>query len=167
MRALFAVLLLLALVLVLQPIPVNAVSSCTPNTCSVIIQRTISTNPWGVTIASDVVNLTTVANAEISHLAIGIPANVSSNLRSATASAGGTSLQVSSNRMTVPSGHAGRGQAYTSLDVTFPTAETGKFQFNLTTVFSGLLTYSAGANSFTFSTSPFPLVDGTYNATSA
>jgi hypothetical protein len=167
MRALFAVLLLFALVLVLQPIPVNAASGCTPNTCSVAIQRTISTNPWGVTIASDVVNLTTVANAQISHLAIGIPANVSSNLRSATASAGGTSLQVSSNRMIVPSGHAGAGQAYTSLDVTFPTAETGKFQFNLTTVYSGLLTYSAGANSFTFSTSPFPLVDGTYNATSA
>jgi hypothetical protein len=46
-------------------------------------------------------------------------------------------------------------------------AETGKFQFNLTTVYSGLLTYSGGANPFTFATSPFPLVDGTYNATSA
>src|SRR6266851_6640240 len=132
MRALFAVLLLVALILVLQPIPVNATSGCTPNTCSVTIQRTISTNPWGVTIASDVVNLTTVANAQISHLAIGIPANVSSNLRSATASAGGISLQVSSNRMTIPSGHPAAGQAYTSLDVAFPTAETGKFQFNLT-----------------------------------
>jgi len=167
MRALFAVLLLLALALVLQPIPVNAASNCTPNTCSVMIQRTISTNPWGVTIASDVVNLTTVANAQISHLAVGIPGNVSNNLRTATASASGTSLQVSSNRMTIPSGYPAAGQTYTSLDVTFPTAETGKFQFNLTTVYSGLLTYSAGGNGFTFATSPFPLVDGTYNATSA
>src|SRR5260370_42564540 len=149
MRALFAVLLLVALVLVLQPVPVNAASGCTPNTCSVGIQRTISTNPWGVTIASDVVNLTTVASAQISHLAIGIPANVSSNLRSATASAGGISLQVSSNRMTIPSGHPASGQTYTSLYVAFPTAETGKFQFNLTTVYSDLLTYNRGLNPFT------------------
>jgi hypothetical protein len=69
--------------------------------------------------------------------------------------------------MTIPSGHPASGQTYTSLDVTFPTAETGKFQFNLTTVYSGLLTYSGGVNPFTFATSPFPLVDGTYNATSA
>jgi len=166
MRALFAVLLLLALALVLQPIPVNAAATCTPNTCSVIIHRTISTNPWGVTIASDVVNLTTLANAQISHLAIGIPGNVSNNLRTATASAGGINLQVSSNRMTIPSGYPAAGQTYTSLDVAFPTAETG-IQFNLTTVYSGLLTYSGGANPFTFATSPFPLVDGTYNATTA
>jgi len=166
MRALFAVLLLLALALVLQPIPVNAASTCTPNTCSVIIHRTISTNPWGVTIASDVVNLTTVGNAQISHLAIGIPGSVSNNLRTATASASGISLQVSSNRMTIPSGYPAAGQTYTSLDVAFPTPETG-IQFNLTTVYSGLLTYSSVANPFTFATSPFPLVDGTYNATTA
>ena len=167
MRALFAVLLLLALVLVLQPIPVNATSSCTPSTCSVIVQRTISTNPWGVTIASDLVNLTTVNSAQISHLAIGIPANVSSNLRSVTAVGGGISLQVSSSKMIIPSGHPAAGQTYTSLDVTFPTAVIGRYQFNLTTVYSGLLTFSPGANSFTLATSPFPLVDGTYNATSS
>src|SRR5881296_214233 len=167
MRALFAVLLLFAFLLVLQPIPVNAVSGCLPNTCSVTIERTISTNLWGVTVASDIVNLTTVPNAQISHLAVGIPANVSNSLRTATASAGGISLQVSRTRMTIPSGYPAAGQTYTSLDVTFPTAETGKFQFNLTTVYSGLLTYSAGGNGFTFATSPFPLVDGTYNATSA
>jgi hypothetical protein len=166
MRALFAVLLLLALALVLQPIPVNAASTCTPNTCSVIIHRTISTNPWGVTIASDVVNLTTVGNAQISHLAIGIPGSVSNNLRTATASASGISLQVSSNRMTIPSGYPAAGQTYTSLDVAFPTPQTG-IQFNLTTVYSGLLTYSSVSNPFTFATSPFPLVDGTYNATTA
>jgi len=166
MRALFAVLLLLAFALVLQPVPVNAASTCTPNTCSVIVHRTISTNPWGVTIASDVVNLTTVGNAQISHLAIGIPGSVSNNLRAAKATAGGISLQVSSNRMTIPSGYPAAGQTYTSLDVAFPTPETG-IQFNLTTVYSGLLTYSGGANPFTFATSPFPLVDGTYNATTA
>ena len=166
MRALFAVLLLLALALVLQPIPANAASTCTPNTCSVTIHRTISTNPWGVTIASDVVNLTTVGNAQISHLAMGIPGSVSNNLRTATASAGGITLQVSSNRMTIPSGYPAAGQTYTSLDVSFPTPETG-IQFNLTTVYSGLLTYSSGANPFTLATSPFPLVDGTYNATTA
>ena len=167
MRALFAVLLLFAFLLVLQPIPVNAVSGCLPNTCSVTIERTISTNLWGVTVASDIVNLTTVPNAQISHLAVGIPANVSNSLRTATASAGGISLQVSRNRMTIPSGYAAAGQNYMSLDVAFPTAETGKFSFNLTTVYSGLLTYSLGGNSFTFEASPFPLVDGTYNATSA
>src|SRR5260370_5590990 len=93
MRALFAVLLLVALILVLGPIPVNAASSCTPNTSSVAIQRTISTNPWGVTIASDLVNLTTVANAQISHLALGIPANVINNLRTVMASAAGAMLE--------------------------------------------------------------------------
>src|SRR5260370_25484315 len=69
--------------------------------------------------------------------------------------------------MTISRGHPASRQTYTSLDVAFPTAETGKFQFNLTTVYSGLLTYSGGVNPFTFATSPFPLVDGTYNATSA
>src|SRR2546427_9236619 len=68
MRALFAVLLLFAFLLVLQPIPVNAVSGCLPNTCSVTIERTISTNLWGVTVASDIVNLTTVPNAQINNV---------------------------------------------------------------------------------------------------
>lgn len=167
MKALLVVLLLLALFLVLQPIPANASVGCSPSTCSVAIQRSISTNPWGVTVASDIVNLTTVPNAQISHLTVGIPANVSISLRTATAFAGSTSLQVSMNRMTIPSGNAGAGQSYTSLDVAFPMAETGKFSFNLTTVYSGLLTYIPGGSGFAFKTSPFPLVDGTYNATSS
>src|SRR5437016_1408642 len=157
MRALFAVLLLLVLTVVFLPHPGTAATDCQRATCYASFERTISTNAWGVTTVSDYVNLTSAA--PVTHLTIGIPASVSDDLRFIVATAQGVNLQVSKQGPT-PS------QNYTTLNVQFPASET-KFVFNVTTVFAGLLSYSPGANSFTFEANPFPLLDGSYNVTRA
>ncbi|OLE84713.1 MAG: hypothetical protein AUF79_17375 [Crenarchaeota archaeon 13_1_20CM_2_51_8] len=157
MRALFAVLLLLALTVVFLPHPATAATDCQPTTCSASFERTISTNAWGVTTLNDYVNLT--STVPVTHMTIGIPASVSEDLRFTSATAQGANLQVSKQSPT-PS------QNYTTLNVQFPASET-KFVFNVTTVFAELLSYSLGSNSFTFEANPFPLVDGSYNITRA
>ncbi|OLB70841.1 hypothetical protein AUI06_05710 [archaeon 13_2_20CM_2_52_21] len=157
MRALFAMLLLLGLSIVFLPHPAAAATDCQKSTCAVSFQRTITTNPWGVTSVNDYVNLT--STVPVTHLTIGIPAGVSDDLRLAVATAQGVNLQVSKQGPTP-------GQNYTTLNVQFPASET-KFVFNVTTVFTGLLSYSPSLSSFTFEANPFPLVDGTYNVTSA
>src|SRR6266568_1989352 len=157
MRALFAVLLLLALTVVFLPHPATAATDCQRATCSASFERTISTNAWGVTTLNDYVNLT--SNVPVTHLTIGIPASVSDDLRFTVATGQGVNLQVSKQGPT-PS------QNYTTLNVQFPASEM-KFVFNVTTVFAGLLSYGPGSNSFTFEANPFPLVDGTYNVTKA
>jgi hypothetical protein len=157
MRALFAVLLLLALTVVFLPHPATAAGDCQKSTCSASFQRVISTNPWGVTTVNDYVNLN--STVPVTHLTFGIPASVSDDLRFTLATAQGVSLQVSKQNPT-PS------QNYTTLNVQFPASET-RYTFNVTTVFTSLLSYSPGANSFTFEANPFPLVDGTYNVTIA
>ena len=157
MRALFAVLLLLALTVVFLPHSATAATDCQRATCSASFERTISTNAWGVTTISDYVNLT--STVPVTHLTIGIPASVSDDLRFTVATAQGVNLQVSKQGPT-PS------QNYTTLNVQFPANEMN-FVFNVTTVFAGLLSYSPGSNSFTFEANPFPLVDGTYNVTRA
>src|SRR6266571_3854373 len=58
MRALFAVLLLLALTVVFLPHPATAATDCQRATCSASFERAISTNAWGVTTLNDYVNLT-------------------------------------------------------------------------------------------------------------
>jgi phage shock protein A len=157
MRALFAVLLLLALSVVFLPHPATAAGDCQNSTCSASFQRTISTNAWGVTTVNDYVNLN--STVPVTHLAFGIPASISDDLRLTMATAQGVSLQVSKQDPT-PSHN------YTSLNVQFPASQT-KYTFNVTTVFTSLLSFSPGLNSFTFEADPFPLVDGTYNVTSA
>src|SRR5437867_11355035 len=127
MRALFVVLLLLALTVVLLPHPATAATDCQRIICSASFERTISTNVWGVTTLNDYVSLN--STVPVTHLKIGIPASVSDDLRFTVATAQGVSLQVSKQAPT-PS------QNYTTLDVQFPASET-KFVFNLTTVFAG------------------------------
>ena len=137
MRALFTVLLLLALTFVFLPHPARAATDCQRATCSASFERTISTTAWGVTTVSDYVNLTSAA--PVTHLTIGIPASVSDDLRFIVATAQGVNLQVSKQSPT-PS------QDYTTLNVQFPASET-KFVFNVTTVYAGLLSYRPGSNS--------------------
>ena len=158
MRVLFAVLLLLALTIVFLPHPATAATDCQRATCSASFQRTISTNSWGVTTVNDYVSLNSTLPG-VTHLTFGIPASISDDLRLTIATAQGVNLQVSRQNPT-PS------QNYTILNVQFPASET-KYTFNVTTVFASLLSFSPGSNSFTFEANPFPLVDGTYNVTSA
>jgi hypothetical protein len=59
------------------------------------------------------------------------------------------------------------GGNYSALDIAFPSAKTGAYSFNLTSVYSNLLTFNSTSTDFTFTFEPFPLTDGTYNVTSA
>jgi len=56
---------------------------------------------------------------------------------------------------------------YSELDIAFPSAKTGTYGFNLTSVYSGLLNFNATSSNFIFTFEPFPFTDGTYNVTSA
>ncbi len=157
MRALFAVVLLLALTIAFLPHPANAAIDCQKSTCSASFQRTISTSSWGVTTLNDYVNLN--STVPVTHITFGIPASVSDDLRLTVATGQGVNLQVSKQPPT-PS------KNYTTLNVQFPASET-KYTFNVTTVFTSLLSYSPNTSGFTFEANPFPLVDGSYNVTSA
>src|SRR5438876_4257779 len=125
MRALFAVLLLLALTVVFLPHHATAATDCQPTTCSASLERTISTNAWGVTTLNDYVNLT--STVPVTHMTIGIPASVSDDLRFIVATAQGVDLQESKEGPT-------QSQSHTTLNVQFQ-ASVMKFVFNVTTVF--------------------------------
>jgi hypothetical protein len=154
MRALVVALLLLAIILVVLPSPARAASSCSPSTCRITVTRTVATNSWGVTVVTDKVSLNNTVS--VSNVTLGIPTSVSSNLKVSQANdTNGANLQVSPSTTL--------NQTYTALTVFFPSSE--KFNFTLTTVFWGLLTYSPGTSSYTFNINPFPIVDNTYNVT--
>src|SRR5437588_10915355 len=93
MRALFTVLLLLALTFVFLPHPATAATDCQRATCSASFERTISTNAWGDTTVSDYVNPTSAA-PDI-HLTIANPTRVNDDLRFTVATPEGVNLQVS------------------------------------------------------------------------
>src|SRR5207247_11033264 len=124
MRALFAVLLLLALTVVFLPHPATAATDCQRATCSASFERTISTNAWGVTTISDYVNLT--STVPVTHLTIGIPASVSDDLRFTVATGQGVTLQASNQGPTTS-------QHSTTLNVTYTASEL-TFALNGTTV---------------------------------
>ncbi len=160
MKALVPILLVLVLAAVILPGPVHAASSCSSSTCKATVDRTISTNAWGVTLVSDRVVLN--STQPVSHLTIGIPLNVSSQLRSASAAdSKNTTLTVSNLGPQTPL----PGTTYTALDIVFASAKTGQYTFNVTTIYTDLLAYSPSGNSFTFSVSLFPVTDGSFNVT--
>ena len=170
MKAVFATVLLLSVILVLLPLPGHGISDpssgCTVSTCNASIQRTVSTNLWGVTTITDNVVLNISTNA--SSFSYGISKNMSASLRYSVATSSGASLQVSDlGVVTIPSGYAGSGQQYQSMRVGFPQAETGTFSFNLTSIYTGLLTYTAGGSNYQFQLNPFFMSDHTYKVQSS
>ena len=56
---------------------------------------------------------------------------------------------------------------YSELDIAFPSAKTGTYDFNLTSVYSDLLSFNSTLSNFSFEFEPFPLTDGTYNVTNS
>ncbi len=157
MRALALAFLLVAIVLVSLPSPARASSSaCTPATCRVSITRTIATNSWGVTVVTDQISLNDTVS--VSDITLGIPASVAGHLLVFQANDTSGKLQVSSSTTL--------NQTYTALTVLFTSTLT-KYNFTLSTVYGGLLTYSTNAASYSFRVNPFPVIDNTYNATSS
>lgn len=153
MRALALALLLIAVALVALPSPARAASQCTTTICKASITRTIATNGWGVTVVTDNVVLTS-NSTQVSQLVLGVPTNMSQDLRiSQAVDSAGANLQVASTA----------NQTYTGLTISFASPQT-HYNFTLTTVYWGLLAYSQGSNSYTFSINPFPVIDRTYKA---
>ena len=106
----------------------------------------------------------TLGSSPVSQIALGIPSALSSKLRFTEAmDSQSNQLRISPPRLlSLPSGGN-----YSAIEIAFPSAKTGGYSFNLTSVYSDLLNFNSTSNNFTFAFEPFPLTDGTYTVTSA
>ena len=166
MKALVLSLLLVAILAAQLPGAVSATVDCSAKICTVMVSRTIVTNNWGVTFVSDEISLNTTTS-QVSHITLGVPSSLSNNLRFTQAFDSSVQLKVSPpTTQSLPSPLIG---TYSMLDIAFPSAETGIYKFNLTSVYTGLLgvNATATASNFIFTFEPFPFADRTYNVTSA
>jgi len=163
MKALILSLLLLALLSTQLPSPATAQTNCTSSSCTAVVNRSITTSNWGVTFVSDQFTLT-LGSSPVSQIALGIPSALSSKLRFTEAmDSQSNQLRISPPRLlSLPSGGN-----YSAIEIAFPSAKTGGYSFNLTSVYSDLLNFNSTSNNFTFAFEPFPLTDGTYTVTSA
>ena len=165
MKVLVLSLLLLALLSTQLPSPAFAQTSCTSTSCTVTVSRTITTNNWGLTFVSDQFNLT-IGASPVSQITLGIPSSLASRLRFTQAvDSQANQLRISPPAVrSLPSPLVGN---YSRLDIAFPSAKTGTYGFNLTSVYSDLLSFNSTSSIFSLAFEPFPLTDGTYNVTSA
>jgi hypothetical protein len=165
MKALVLSLLLLALLSTQLPSPALAQTPCTPSSCTVTVSRSITTNNWGVTFVTDEFTLTT-GSSPVSQITLGIPSSLSSKLRFTEAvDSQSNPLRISPPAVKdLPLPLVGN---YSELDIAFPSAQTGTYRFNLTSVYSNLLNFNATSSNFKFTFEPFPLTDGSYSVTMA
>src|SRR6267378_889778 len=163
MKALVLSLLLLGILSTQLPSPATAQTTCTSSSCTVIVSRSIVTNNWGITFVSDQFTLT-LGSSPVSQIALGIPSTLSSKLRFTEAVDSQLNpLRISPpSTLTLPSGGN-----YSAIDIAFPSAKTGGYSFNLTSVYSDMLNFNSTSSGFTFTFEPFPLTDNTYTVTSA
>jgi hypothetical protein len=165
MKALVLSLLLLAILSTQLPTPVAAQTNCTSSSCTVTVSRSITTNSWGVTFVSDQVSLTT-GSSPVSQIALGVPSSLESKLRF-TQAVDYQSNQLRVSPPTVKNLRSPLVGNYSELDVAFPSAKTGTYNFNLTSVYSNLLSFNSTSSNFSFAFAPFPLMDDSYTVTSA
>src|SRR5260370_35527021 len=163
MKSLVLSLLLLAILTAQLPGPATAQSTCTSSSCTAIVSRSMVTNNWGVTFVSDQFTLT-LGSSPVSQIALGIPSTLGSKLRFTEAvDSQSNQLRISPpSLVSLPSGGN-----FSAIDIAFPSAKTGGYSFNLTSVYSDLLNFNSTSSNFTFAFEPFPLTDGTYTVTSA
>ena len=165
MKALVLSLLLLALLSTQLPSPAVAQTNtnCTSSSCTVTVSRSITTNNWGVSFVSDQFSLTT-GSSPVSQITLGIASSLSSKLRFTEA------VDYQSNQLRIsPLKLASllSGGNYSAMDIAFPSAKTGTYRFNLTSVYSDLLSFNSTSSNFVFAFEPFPLMDDNYSVTSA
>ena len=163
MKALVLSLLLLALLSTQLPSPAVALTNCTSSSCTVTVDRAITTNNWGVSFVSDQFSLTT-GSSPVSQITLGIPSSLSSKLRFTEA------VDLQSNQLRISPlklASLRSGGNYSAMDIAFPSAKTGTYRFNLTSVYSDLLNFNSTSSNFTFAFEPFPLMDDNYTVTSA
>src|SRR5712664_148890 len=163
MKALVLSLLLLALLSTQLPSPAVAQTNCTSSSCTVTVSRSITTNNWGVTFVSDQFGLTT-GSSPVSQITLGIASSLSSKLRFTEA------VDLQSNQLRISPlklASLRSGGNYSAMDIAFPSAKTGTYSFNLTSVYSDLLNFNSTSSNFVFAFEPFPLMDDNYTVTSA
>src|SRR5713226_1082717 len=163
MKALVLSLLLLALLSTQLPSPAVAQTNCTSSSCTVTVDRSITTNNWGVSFVSDQFSLTT-GSSPVSQITLGIPSSLSSKLRF-TEAMDSQSNQLRISPLKLASLRSGGN--YSAMDIAFPSAKTGTYSFNLTNVYSDLLSFNSTSSNFVFAFEPFPLMDDNYTVTSA
>jgi hypothetical protein len=117
-----------------------------------------------VTFVSDQFSLTT-GSSPISQIELGIPLSLSSRLRLTQA------VDLQSNQLRVsPLGLASlprSGGSYSTIDIAFPSAKSGAYSFNLTSVYSDLLSFNSTSSIFALDFEPFPLMNDNYTVASA
>ncbi|OLD35549.1 MAG: hypothetical protein AUI50_01740 [Crenarchaeota archaeon 13_1_40CM_2_52_14] len=118
-----------------------------------------------MTFVSDNFTLTT-GTSSVSQITLGVPSALASRLRF-TQAVDSQSNQLRISLPTVKSLPLPLVGNYSELDIAFPSAKTGTYGFNLTSVYSDLLSFNSTSSNFSFAFEPFPLTDGTYNVTSA
>src|SRR3989442_5992573 len=163
MKALVLSLLLLALLSTQLPSPAAAQTNCTSSSCTLTVSRSITTNNWGVTFVNDQFSLT-VVSWPVSQITLGIASSLSSKLRF-TEAVDSQSNQLRISPLKLASLRSGGN--YSTVDIAFPSAKTGTYNFNLTSVYSDLLSFNSTSSNFVFAFEPFPLMDDNYNVTSA
>src|SRR5712691_1538164 len=163
MKALVLSLLLLALLSTQLPGPAVAQTSCTSSSCTVTVSRSITTNNWGVSFVSDQFSLTT-GSSPVSQITLGIASSLSSKLRF-TEAMDSQSNQLRISPLKLASLRSGGN--YSAMDIAFPSAKTGTYSFNLTSVYSDLLSFNSTSSNFVFAFESFPLMDDNYTVTSA
>ncbi len=112
---------------------------------------------------SDQFSLTT-GSSPVSQITLGIPSSLSSKLRF-TEAVDSQSDQLRISPLKLASLRSGGN--YSAMDIAFPSAKTGTYRFNLTSVYSDLLNFNSTSSNFTFAFEPFPLMDDNYTVTSA
>src|SRR6267378_3900648 len=163
MKALVLSLLLLALLSTQLPSSAVAQTNCTSSSCTVTVDRAITTNNWGVSFVSDQFSLT-IGSSPVSQITLGIPSSLSSKLRFTEA------VDLQSNQLRISPlklASLRSGGNYSAMDIAFPSAKTGTYSFNLTSVYSDLLNFNSTSSNFVFAFEPFPLMDDNYTVTSA
>src|SRR3989441_3681058 len=165
MKALVLSLLLLALLSTQLPSPAVAQTNtnCTLSSCTVTVSRSITTNNWGVSFVSDQFSLTT-GSSPVSQITLGIASSLSSKLRF-TEAVDSQSNQLRISPLKLASLRSGGN--YSAMEIAFPSAKTGTYSFNLTNVYSDLLSFNSTSSNFVFAFEPFPLMDDNYTVTSA
>ncbi len=161
------VLLLLLLALLSTQLPSAAVAqtntNCTSSSCTVTVSRSITTNNWGVSFVSDQFSLTT-GSSPVSQITLGIASSLSSKLRF-TEAVDSQSNQLRISPLKLASLRSGGN--YSAMDIAFPSAKSGTYSFNLTSVYSDLLSFNSTSSNFVFAFEPFPLMDDNYTVSSA
>ena len=165
MKALVLSLLLLAILSTQLPSPVVAQSDCSSSNCTVTVSRTITTNSWGLTFVNDEFSLNS-GSSQVSQVRLGIPSSISNRLVF-TQAVDSQSSQLRISPPIVKSLSSPLSGTYSSLDIAFPSAKTGTYSFNFTSVYSDLLNFNSTSSNFTFAFEPFPLLDSNYTVTSA